>query len=147
MRASDPSWAAFLLLVAKGKTNEIQDWRERQRRFHVLVTKEINAAYDFFCDELEPHDPFPLDRQWICAINKLVNQINHHLQQWSTQEARSFGIISAFTQLIKPLFNCPGLSEAQQIDFIEKTDTSDLPLNDIPISEGGPFVFIRNIGT
>jgi hypothetical protein len=126
MRAPDPSWATFLLSVAKGKTNEIQDWRELQRRFHVFVTKEISTAHDFFCDGLESHDPFPLDRQWIYATNKLVNQINHHLQQRMTQEARSFGIISAFTQLMKLLSNCPGLSEAQQIDFIEKIDTPDL---------------------
>jgi hypothetical protein len=53
----------FLLSVAKGKTNEIQDWRELQRRFHVFVTKEISAAHDFFCDGLEPHDPFPRDRR------------------------------------------------------------------------------------
>jgi hypothetical protein len=72
--------------VAKGKTNEIQDWRELQRRFHVFVTKEISAAHDFSCDGLESHESFPFDRQWICATNKLVNQINHHLQQWMTQE-------------------------------------------------------------
>jgi hypothetical protein len=46
----------------------------------VLVTKNIGAAQDFFWDGLEPNNPFPLDRQWICATNKLVNQINHHLQ-------------------------------------------------------------------
>jgi hypothetical protein len=113
----------------------------------MFVTKEISAAHDFFYDGLEPHDPFPLDYQWICATNKLVNQINHRLQQWRTQEARPFGIISAFTQLIKPLSNYPGLSEARQIDFIEKIDTPDLPSNDIPILEGDPFVLIRNIDT
>jgi hypothetical protein len=42
-----------------------------------------------------------------------VNQISHHLQQWRVQEARSFSIISAFTQLLKLLSNCPELSEAQ----------------------------------
>jgi hypothetical protein len=113
----------------------------------VFVTKEIGATHDVFCDGLEPHNPFPLDRQWIYATNKLVNQINHHLQQWRTQEARPFGITSAFTQLIKSLSNCPGLSEAQQIDFIEKIDTSDLPSNDIPCLEGDPFVLIRNFDT
>jgi hypothetical protein len=76
-----------------------------------------------------------------------VNQTNHHLQQWRIQEARSFGIISAFTQLIKPLSNCPGLSEAQQIDFIEKIDIPDLPSNDMPFLEGDPSVLIRNIDT
>jgi hypothetical protein len=113
----------------------------------VFITKEISAAHDFFCDGREPHDPFPFDRQWICATNKLVNQINHHLQQGRTQEARLFGIISAFTQLIKPVSNCPGLSEAQQIDFIEKFDTLDLPSKDIRILEGDPFVLIINIDT
>jgi hypothetical protein len=113
----------------------------------VFVTKEISAAHDFFCDGLELHDSFLLDRQWIYATNKLVNQINHHLQQCRTQEARPFGIISAFTQLIKPLSNCRGLSEAQQMDFIEKIDTHDRPSNDIALLEEDPFVLIRNIDT
>jgi hypothetical protein len=39
------------------------------------------------------------------------------------------------------------LSEAQQIDFIEKIDPPDLPSNDMPISEGDPFVLFRNIDT
>jgi hypothetical protein len=47
----------------------------------VFVTKEINTAHNFFGDGLEQHDPFPPDHQWIYATNKLVNQINHHLQQ------------------------------------------------------------------
>jgi hypothetical protein len=141
MRAPGPSWVIFLLSVANGKRFEIQDWRELQRRFHVFVIKEISAAHDFFCDGLEPHGPFPLDPQWICVTNKPASQINHHLQQWRTQGARSFSIVSAFTQLIKPLSNCLGLSEAQQIDFIKKIDTPDLPSNDIPIYGGGSIHF------
>jgi hypothetical protein len=35
----------------------------------------------------------------------------------------------------------------QQIDTIKKTETSDLPLNDIHILEGDPFTLPRNIGT
>jgi hypothetical protein len=107
----------------------------------------MGAAHNVFCDGLEPHHPFPLDRQWICATNKFMNQINHHLQQWRTQDARSFGIISVFIELIKPLSNCSGLSKAQQIDFAEKIDTPDLPSNDRPILKGDPFVWIRKIGT
>jgi hypothetical protein len=64
-----------------------------------------------------------------------------------SQEARSFGTISAFAQLIKPLSNCRGLSEAQQIDFIKKIDTPDLPSNNINVLEGDPFVLIINIDT
>jgi hypothetical protein len=113
----------------------------------VFVTKEISAAHNFFCEGLERHDHFPLDRQWICTTNKLVNQTNHHLQQWRTQDAQSFGIISAFIQLIQLLSNCPGLSKAQQINFIEKIDRLELPSNDVPILEGDLFVLMRNIGS
>jgi hypothetical protein len=55
--------------------------------------------------------------------------------------------MSTFIQLVRPLSNCPGLSEAQQIDFIQKIDSPDLPSNNIPILEGVPFVSIRNIDT
>jgi hypothetical protein len=147
MRGPDPSWATILLSVANGMTNEIQDWRELQRRFHVFVIKDISTAHDFFCDGLEPHNPFPLDHQWICATNKLVNQINHHFQQWKTQEAQSLSIVSAFTEFINSLSNYSGFSEDRQINFIEKIDTTDLPPNDIHLLEGDPFILIRNIDT
>jgi hypothetical protein len=52
-----------------------------------------------------------------------------------------------FTELIKPLASYPGLSEAQQHDFIEKIDTPDLPPNDIHILEGDPFILVGNIDT
>jgi hypothetical protein len=80
MGAPDPSWPTFSLSVAKGKTHAIQDWTELNNCFHVLGTKDIGIAHDFFCDRLEPRDPFPHDRQWICVTNKLVNQNNLHLQ-------------------------------------------------------------------
>jgi citrate lyase alpha subunit len=73
-----------------------------------------------------------------------VNQISHHSQQWTTQEAQSFGIVSAVTELIKPLPNCPRLSEVQQIDFIEKIDTLGLPPNDIHFFGGGSVHFSQN---
>jgi hypothetical protein len=69
------------------------------------------------------------------------------LQDWRRQEAQSLGIVSAFTQLLTPLPNCPGLSEAQQVDFIERIDTPDLPPNDIELLKGDPFILLRNIDT
>jgi hypothetical protein len=58
---------------------------------------------------------------------------------------KSFGIVSAFAELVKPLFNCPGLSEAPQIDVIQKIETSNLHLYDIHILERDPFTLLRNI--
>jgi hypothetical protein len=55
--------------------------------------------------------------------------------------------MSPFTELIKPSSNCHGLSEAQQIDFIEKTDTPDLPPNDIHILQGDQFILLRDTDT
>jgi ATP-dependent exoDNAse (exonuclease V) alpha subunit len=55
--------------------------------------------------------------------------------------------VSPFTELVKPLFNCLGWSEAQQIDVIKMIETSDLPPNDMHILEGDPFTLLRNIGT
>jgi hypothetical protein len=63
MRAPDPSWAGFLLSIAKGQAQNIQDWRELHRRFRVTVTKDVQIAQSFFCFGLQPDDLFPLDRQ------------------------------------------------------------------------------------
>jgi hypothetical protein len=54
---------------------------------------------------------------------------------------------AAFPAGIKPLSNCPGLSEAQQLEFIEMIDTSDLPPNDIHTFEGGWFFLLLNTDT
>jgi hypothetical protein len=54
------------------------------------------------------------------------------------------GVVFALTELIKPLYNCPGLSEAEQLEFIEMIDTSDLPPNDIHTFEGDWFILCLN---
>jgi hypothetical protein len=138
-------WADFLLSIAKGQTQNIRDWRELRRRFGLTVTKDVHSAQSLFCFGLQPDDRFPLDRQWICATNKLVNQVNHDLPDWRSQKAHIFGVVSSFTKLIKALSNCPALSESQQIDFIERIDGPDLPPNDIDIIEGNPFILPRTI--
>jgi hypothetical protein len=57
------------------------------------------------------------------------------------------GVVFALTELIKPLYNCPGLSEAQQLEFIEMIDTFDLPPDDIHTFEGDRFIFLLNNDT
>jgi hypothetical protein len=147
MRAPDAAWSGFLPSIAKGEPHDIQDWKEVGRRFRVTVTNDVEIAQSSFCFSLRPHNPFPLDRQWICATNKLANHVNCDLQQWRSQGAQLLGVVSAFTKLIKPLSNCPGFSESQQLDFVERIDITDLPPNDIHIVEGDPFIFLRNIDT
>jgi hypothetical protein len=147
MRDPEPLWADFLLSIAKSQTHDIQDSSELQTRFFVKVTQNIQTDQSFFCLRLEPHDPFPLDCQWICATNKLANQVIHDFQQWRSKRAQSVGVVSALTPLITPLSNCPGLFESQQINFIKKIDTSDLPPNEIDILEGNPYILLRNMDT
>jgi hypothetical protein len=55
-----------------------------------------------------------LDRQWICAANNFVSQVDCALQQWRNQGAQLLVVVSASTELIKPLPNCPGFSESHQ---------------------------------
>jgi hypothetical protein len=76
-----------------------------------------------------------------------MNRVSHNLQEWRSHEARSLGVIFALTELIKPLYNCPGLSEAQQLEFIEMIDASDMPPNDIHTFEGDWFILLPNTDT
>jgi hypothetical protein len=137
--------AAFLPPIAKGQSHGIRDRRELRKAFGVTVAKDVEVAEAFFCSGIKPCDPFPLDRQWICASNELLNEVNHELQPWRSEEPLFLGVVYAFTDLIKLLSNCPGLSEAQQIDFIKSTETPDLGPNKIHILEGDPFILLRNI--
>jgi hypothetical protein len=81
MTVPDPLWVVFLLSIAKGQTHDIQDWRDLKRRFGVAATNEVDVARDFLCSGMQLHDPFPLNRHWICTTNKLVSQVNCELQQ------------------------------------------------------------------
>jgi hypothetical protein len=76
-----------------------------------------------------------------------VNQVSHDLQEWRSQETQLLGVVFAFTELIKSLSNCPGLSEARQLEFIEMIDTSRLPPNDIHTFEGDRFFLLPNTDT
>jgi hypothetical protein len=147
MRARNPFSAALLLSIEKRQKHEIRDLRELRKAFGVTVIEDIEVAQAFFCSGVRPRDPFPLNRQWISAINKLVNAVNHELQSWRSERALSLGVVYAFTHLIKVLSNCPGSSEAQKIDFIESIETSDLSPNENHILEEDPFVVFRNIDT
>jgi hypothetical protein len=133
--------------VSTGQAHAIQDWRELQSRFHVIVTEKVDVALSFVCSGLQPNDPFPLDLHWICATNKLLNQVNNDLHEWRSQETHSFGVVSAFTELIKRLSKCPRLSEFQRLNFIEMIDTADLPLNGRQLFEGDLPILLRNIDT
>jgi hypothetical protein len=73
-----------------------------------------------------------------------VNRACHDLQEWRSQEAESLGVVFDGTSQI--VSNCPGLSEAQQLEFIEMIDTSDVPPNDIHTFEGDWFILFLNPG-
>jgi hypothetical protein len=92
-----------------------------------------------------PHNPFPLEHQQICTTNQSVHQLNLELQQWRSQGAQLLAAVSAFTELIIPLSNCAAFSECQQLNFIERINTPDLPRNGLHIHEGDPFILRRNI--
>jgi hypothetical protein len=81
MTAPETLWADFVLSIAKGQTHHSHDWRELSKRFGGTLIKHVKTAESFFCFGLEQRVPFPLDRQQICAINKLVNQVSHDFQQ------------------------------------------------------------------
>jgi hypothetical protein len=76
-----------------------------------------------------------------------MNRVSHDFQECRSQEAQTFGVVFALTELIKPLSNCPGLSEAQQLEFIEVIDTSHLPPNDIHTLKGDRFFLLPNSHT
>jgi hypothetical protein len=147
MRAPQPSWADFVLLVAKGLTDPALTWGYLHDHFGVTITTDIDEAQVFFCADLEPHEPFPLDYQWICPTNKLANQANLRLHNWRKQAAPTLGAFVALTTLTKSLRNCPGLSEPQQNEFVERMDIPDLPPSMLEIVQGNPFILLRNIDT
>jgi hypothetical protein len=76
-----------------------------------------------------------------------VNRVSHDLQEWTSQEAQSLGVVFALTELVKPLYNYPGLPEAQKLEFIEMIYTSNLPPNDIHTCERDRFILFLNIDT
>jgi hypothetical protein len=148
MRAPDPpEWADLLLAIAKGRLPEEVNWATLHS-LGVTVTQSLDTALSFFRDDVDPRDLFPLDRQWICATNKLAKEINILLQQWRQDGgARVLGTILAASEILTPLPNSPGLALPIQIDFVERLDMPDLPPSELLIVEGDPLLLLRNINT
>jgi hypothetical protein len=80
-----------------------------------MVAYDGKIAQSFFCDSLQPHDPFPFDHHWICARNMFVNQIDQELQQWRNQEAQLLRVRSTFadvSSLSQTALHCQNLSNS-----------------------------------
>jgi hypothetical protein len=147
LRTPDPKWATFLACVAVGRFDEPLTWNDLATQLGVTVTHDIQVAQAFFCRGLEPGEIFPLDWQWICPTNKLAGQVNNSIQQWRGTEANYLGTICAMTELVTPLPESPGLTKCQQIDFIEKFDTPDLPPHRLSFFKGDALILLRNLDT
>jgi hypothetical protein len=103
----------------------------------MTVTQAVSVARSFFCFSLPPLVPLPLDRLWIYALNRIVNQVNGNCnwEGWRSQVTHLLAVVSArrvCIPFIKSWSNCTALSKFQQINFIERIDTPDRSQNDIP---------------
>jgi hypothetical protein len=81
MRSPDAHWNQFLLALARGQRDGLPDWLGL-RRFGATVVDDLEEALTFFCAGVNGIQPFPLDRQWIAAINTLADDINVRRQNW-----------------------------------------------------------------
>jgi hypothetical protein len=129
-------WAEFLGFVAVGKKDQMTTWSSLADSFGVRVTRDLDEAERFCCEGVEPAQAFPPDRQWIWTINRFVADVNTRLQEWRKNGGTFLGHLHAVTDLITPLSETPGLSLCQQIDFIERFATPDLPLQHLRVCEG-----------
>jgi hypothetical protein len=98
------------------------------------VTQAVAVTRSFLCFALPPLAPLALDYQWVYASTKLVNQVNRNCNwgEWRSQEIHVLETVSACIRFVKSWSNRHGLSKFQQIEFIERIDTPDIPPNDIP---------------
>jgi hypothetical protein len=109
---------------------------------------DLEEALPFFCAGVNGSEPFPLDRQWIAATNKLADDSNMRIQNWRSQMgAITLGPSMARSELITPVQNCPGLAQSHQIDFVHALNTPDLLPSALKILLGDPLMLMRNVDT
>jgi hypothetical protein len=147
VRTANSEWADFLHSISWGMLGPYTKWKNLAERFGVTITPDYGIAQQFFRDGVGPAEPFPLDRQWICATNRLAGEVNMEIQNWRAEGARFLGRIYAATDLVSPLPESPGLSLCQQRDFIEKLDLADLPPHELVLYEGDCLILLRNLDT
>jgi hypothetical protein len=127
-RTENSEWAEFLLSIAKGNTGDIQNWRQVAEKFGVTLTDNLNVAQTFLCADLQPGDPFPFDRLWICPTNRGVNDVNDPVQKRRGQHARFLGIVYAFSELLRPLKNARVSRKLNRSSSSKKTACTTAPL-------------------
>jgi hypothetical protein len=101
------------------------------QQFGVTLTQAVAVARSLFCFGLPSPTSLPLDYQWIYASSKFVNQVNCNWEEWRNQEIHLLVIVPVCIELLKLWSHYTGLSEFQQIDFIEWIATLDMPPNNV----------------
>ena len=149
MRSSNKKWDDLLIKISNKDVNDLK-WEEID---DITVTNDFATAERFYIDDVDLTKKIPLDRQWICSTNHLVNEVNNYFHQKRNEllpENHKFGIVHAITNVEKELpasSICKNLTYLQRLDFARNWIFPDLPDPSIEVQYGEPMTLMRNTNT
>ena len=152
VRCLNQKWNDFLIDIGNGRSINYITWNDLKKDFGVTITRNYKEAIRFFTRDVDLRRKFPLDRQWICATNFYVNDVNEHFHQLRLNENNendlgSFYSSTTISEILQSEDISKNLDRSQAFDYLNVMKFKDMPNYKIDLAKGEPMCLMRNINT
>lgn len=152
VRCTNQKWNDFLIDIGNGCSNHYNTWLDLKNDFGIVVTRNYKTAINFFTNGVDLKGIFPIDRQWICATNFYVNDVNNYFHMLRINENHSNDLGSFFssttvTNIVNPDYANKKLNMAEAFDYLNVLNFKDMPNHKLDLALGEPMCLMRNINT
>lgn len=152
VRCINTEWNSFLVEIGNGKSKKYETWFDLKKDFQLTITRDYKEAVNFFIEDIDIKEKFPIDRQWICATNSYVQKVNDyfHMLRLNKNSKIDLGPIFASTT-ISTIFESENinkkLSLPEAFDYLNVMKFRDIPNYRLDLALGEPMCLMRNINT
>ena len=152
VRCINKNWNEFLFDIGNGQSKKYNTWYDLKNDFPIFVTRCYKDAINFFINGVNIKGVFPIDRQWICATNFYVNDVNNYLHMLRINEnfENDLGPIYASTTVSSILQKNDidkTLNMSEAFDYLNMMKFKDMPNYRLDLALGEPMCLMRNINT
>ena len=116
----------------------------------IKISRSIEDAYSWYTSDInrnEENPYFPVNRLWICATNKGVDDINCYFSNKETYNFMEKTKLIGITNITESNYDDNQFSIANQIDMVNNKKLFDIPDYSITLQKGDPVSIMRNIET
>lgn len=152
VRCTNKKWNDFLVDIGNRCSNQYNTWYDLISDFGIEVTRDYKKAINFFTNGVDLKGIFPIDRQWICAKNFNVKDVNNYFHMLRINENHSndmgsFYSSTTITNIVQSDIASKKLNMTEAFDYLNVLNFKDMPNHKLDLARGEPMCLMRNINT